>query len=109
MQHVNYLFENILQTSIPILQIPLSGCPSRYFEFTFKGWQAKVITIEDNEFIESINFAGETLKLFYDNYKEIFAFSEPMLSLHIDGILTVKIGVMKMELYEKIWAKNEKP
>ena len=88
--------------------IPLNGCPTRFHEIEFKGWNGIIFTHDNETLNEMLTLSSQTLNVFINFYKDKYAFTEPQFCLPYDGkSCNIKIGMMELEEYDRRYGKDD--
>lgn len=103
----NYVKEIIKSHLGDYIQIPYNFCPTKFYSITFEGWKSSTITYEDPTFNEMSSLGWETAKNIITKYLDTHAFTEPQFFWKPDGSFGIKIGLMELELYDKLMKKHE--
>ncbi len=101
------MISHLFKPKIGVKEIPLNGCPCRWFTFSIEGWKAREVSLLDNEFIEAISCSACIIQSFYEKYRDFFAFADAIFSVSKEGIASVRIGVMELEKYKFIYEKEK--
>lgn len=89
------------------LMIPFQGCPTKYFEASFKGWKKVELSCTNSALNEALYVGSKTLEAVVSMYKETHAFSDPVFTWKPDGEFCLKVGLMEMDVYEHIYKKKD--
>ncbi len=98
---MNYIQNLLMKNMDKCTIIPVNICETRSYTFSFEGWKIKFLSIEDSELNDAIIMASASIDKLIEIYGNTHAFTQPILSISPNGIMTVKIGTMEIEIYNE--------
>ena len=104
---MNFLQNRLMSKFDKCKLIPINVMPTKFYTITFEGWKPHMICYDDAGLNESIIMACASMDKIIELYRETHAFTEPMLSIMPNGIITLKIGTMELERYNEIIEGNQ--
>jgi hypothetical protein len=99
---INGYIKKIFQPKNDEKIIPINWAVKRIFHFYFTGWNLSNFNTESSEFLNSLRIASASIHTFYSIYSDKFAFTEPMFSVYNDETVSIKVGIIELEIYEEI-------
>ena len=96
---MNYNFINIDEEKYKTF--PFNWCASRSYEIVFKGWDNITIDANDESFSNILKLAQISLDAFCEIYEKTHVFSWPEFIWRPGKGISIKIGTLEIEEYEK--------
>lgn len=106
------MFSNSLQMKLNSIlyeceMLPLTLCPTEYYEMTFNTVLPISISLDCENFEMAVNLCSEYISQIALRLKDSHVFEIPQFSFTQDMFFKIRIGVMTKEIYDKIMKSME--